>query len=118
MTYDEFVQAWVQARKESGLLLLGAHEGKETLDTRSLSRTFETYVEPLGGQEAEPFHIAAALSWRWDALMTARTATTEEDMLTVVLGRERVWGHKVRTERSPLRVDVALRASVPPTDTC
>ena len=113
MTYEEFMQAWVLARKESGLPLLGAHEGKETLDTRSLSRTFEMYVEPLGGQEAEPFHIAAALSWRWDALMTARTATTEEDMLTQVLGRERVGGHKVRTEPSPLRVDVSLRASLP-----
>jgi hypothetical protein len=34
-------------------------------------------------------------------------------MLTEVLGRERVWGHKVRTERSPLRVDVTLSASLP-----
>ena len=113
VTYDEFKHAWILARQESGLPLLSAYEGDETLDPRSLSRTFETFVEPLGGQEAEPFHVAAALSWRWDALATARTVTTEEDMLTEVLGRERVWGHKPRTERSPLRVDVSLRASLP-----
>ncbi len=113
MTYDEFKHAWILARRESGLPLFSADEGNETLDTHSLSRTFETLVEPLGGQEAEPFTIAAALSWRWDALATARTLTTEEDILTEVFGRERVWGHKPKTERSPLRVDVSLRASLP-----
>lgn len=113
MTYEEFVQAWIAARRESGLPLLSAHEGNETLDLRSTDRTLETFVEPLGGQEAEPFHVAAALSWRWDALLTARTATTEEDMLTEVLGRERVSGNKVRTDCSVLRVDATLRASLP-----
>jgi hypothetical protein len=113
VTYEEFVQAWISARRESGLRLMSVHEGNETIDPRSLTRTFETFVEPLGEQEAEPFHVAATLSWTWHALMTARTATTEEDMLTEVLGRERVWGRKVKTERSPLRVDVKLSASLP-----
>jgi hypothetical protein len=113
LTYDEFKQTWGRALRDSGLPILSAHEGKETLDLRSMDRAFESYVEPLGGQEAEPFHVAATLSWRWDAVATAPTVTTEEDMLTEVLGRERVWGHKVRTERSPLRVDVSLHASLP-----
>lgn len=113
MTYEEFKQAWIAARRESGLPLASAHEGEETLELRSLDRIFETFVEPLGGQEAEPFRVSAALSWRWDALLAARSATTEEDMLTEVLGRERVSGHKVRTERSPIRMDVTLRASLP-----
>jgi hypothetical protein len=112
MTYDELKQAWIAARRESGLPLFSGYEGNETLDLRSQARTFETFVEPVGGQEAEPFHVGASLSWRWDALLTARSATTEEDMLTEVLGRERVRGHKVKTERSPLRVDVSLRASL------
>jgi hypothetical protein len=99
VTYDEFKQTWGLALRDSGLPILSAHEGKETLDLRSMDRGFESYVEPLGEQEAEPFHVAAVLSWRWDALATARTVTTEEDMLTEVLGRERVWGHKVRTGR-------------------
>ena len=59
------------ARRESGLPLVSAYDGDETLDVRSLGRTFETFVEPLGGQEAEPFHVAASLSWRWDAVATA-----------------------------------------------
>jgi hypothetical protein len=113
VTYDEFRQAWIAARRESELPLLSAHEGEESLDLGSLARTFKTFVEPVGGQEADPFHVAAALSWRWDALLTARSATTEEDMLTEVLGRERVWGHKVNTERSPMRIDVTLSASLP-----
>jgi hypothetical protein len=113
VTYEEFEHAWISARRESGLRLMSAHEGNESLDLRSLSRTFETFVEPLGGQEAEPFHVVATLGWRWDALHTARSKTTEEDMLTEVLGRERVRGHKVRTERSAIRVDVKLSASLP-----
>jgi hypothetical protein len=52
VTYDEFQHAWILARQESGLPLLSAYEGDEMLDPRSLSRTFETFVEPLGGQEA------------------------------------------------------------------
>jgi hypothetical protein len=95
------------------LPLLSAHEGDETIEPRSLDRTFRSDLGPLGIQEAEPFYVGATISWRWHALMTARTATTEEDMLAELLGRERVWGRKVKTERSPLRVDVTLRASLP-----
>ena len=111
MTYDEFKQAWIAARRESGLPLLSAHEGKEALDLRFHARTFETVVEPVGGQQAEPFHVAAALAWRWDALHTARSATTEDDMLTEMFGRERA--AKAKTERPRLRVDVSMRASLP-----
>jgi hypothetical protein len=66
-------------------------------------------VEPSGGQHAEPFHVTAALKFRWDALQTARTNTTEEDLLRELLGLERT--RRPRTERPWLRVDVTLRAS-------
>lgn len=75
-----------------------------------VDRTAETVVAPLG-QDVEPFHVGATMSWRWDSLNTARTATTEEDMLTELLGRE--GGGRVKTERPWLRVDVTLRASLP-----
>jgi hypothetical protein len=52
-----------------------------------MDRTVKFLVGALG-QDAEPFHIGATLSWRWDSLHTARTATTEEDLLTELLGRE------------------------------
>lgn len=110
MTYDEFKQAWSRALHDSGLPHVGAREGKETLDLRSMDRTFESYVEPLGGQDAGPFHVAATLSWRWDSFLTARTATTEEDMLSELIGREKA--HEVQTEPSWLRVDVKLHASL------
>lgn len=60
--------------------------------------------------QAGPFHVAAELSWRWDALQTARTATTEEDVLMEWLGRD---GYYLVTERPWLRVDVTLRATLP-----
>jgi hypothetical protein len=50
------------------------------------------------------------LSWRWDALQTARTATREEDVLEELLGRD---GYNLVTERPWLRVDVTLRATLP-----
>ncbi len=63
-----------------------------------LHRFVKSFVEPYGGQHAEPFHVSAALAYRRDALQTARTARTEEGMLD--------------TARPWLRVDVTLRASV------
>jgi predicted XRE-type DNA-binding protein len=30
----------------------------------------KSFVEPGGGQSAEPFHISAALEYRWDSLQT------------------------------------------------
>ena len=55
--------------------------------------------------------MTAGLSWRWDALQEARTATTEEDMLTSLLGHDAA--DTVDTERPWLRVDVVLRATMP-----
>ncbi len=111
MTYEEFKQAWIYALRESGLPRMSAHEGTETLNLRHLDRRFESFVEPVGGQQAEPFHVAASLAWRWDALFTARTNSTEEDMLTAVLGRD--VNRKARTARSAMRVDVTLSANLP-----
>jgi hypothetical protein len=68
-------------------------------------------VEPLGRQDNPPFRISAAFEYRWDALQSARTATTEEDLLGGVLGRDDA--RKVRTDPPWLRVDVTLRASLP-----
>jgi len=110
MTYDELKHVWISALRESTLPLLGIDPVQETIDLRSMDRSAKSFVGPLG-QDAEPFHIGASLSWRWDSLNTARTATTEEDLLTELLGRES--GSRVKTERPWLRIDVSLRASLP-----
>jgi hypothetical protein len=76
-----------------------------------MDRRYEIYLEPFGVQRAKPFHVTAKLSWRWDVLLTARTRTTEGEVLTEMLGREEAQG--VQTARPWLRVDLALHASAP-----
>ncbi len=109
MTYEEFKQAWVWALRESTLPILGGEPVEENLGLRSMERVVKSFVEPFGGQHAAPFHVSAALEYRWDALQTARTASTEEDMIQELLGLDR--SRKPRTEKPFLRVDVTLRAS-------
>jgi hypothetical protein len=75
-----------------------------------MTRTYRTVVERYRLQRAGPFHVTAELSWRWDALQTARTAAREEDVLMELLGRD---GYDLVTKRPWLRVDVILRASLP-----
>jgi hypothetical protein len=55
--------------------------------------------------------VTASLSWRWGALQTARTNTTEEDVLTEMLGRNDLVG--APTERPWIRVDIVLKATLP-----
>jgi hypothetical protein len=110
VTYDEFKQSWIWALQQSALPIIGGGSVDETLDLRMMDRVVKSAVEPLGRDDSPPFHISAILEYRWDALQHARTATTEEDLLTELLGRENV--EKVRTERPWLRVDVTLRASL------
>jgi hypothetical protein len=110
--YEDFKTAWNEALRESRLPSIGGVDGgEETLDLRSMDRTYQVYVEPLGGQHQQPFHVTAKLWWRWDAALTARMRTTEEDLLTELLGRE--GNHEIETARPWLRVDIALCASAP-----
>jgi hypothetical protein len=110
VNYDEFKAAFLAALKESKLPTISVAPGEETLNLRSMDRTFTVYVEPMGRQIGGPFHVTGAISWRWDALQTARTATTEEDLLAELLGREE--GRDIETERPWLRIDIQLRASL------
>lgn len=95
--------------RESKLELIGLRP-RETIDLASTDRTFKVFVEPMGGSDAEPFHVSAVLSWTWDSLNTARAATTEEDMLTELFGREA--DSDFVTELPRLRIDVELRAGL------
>jgi hypothetical protein len=74
-----------------------------------MERTCRSFVEPTGGQHAEPFHVTAMLEFRWDALETAWTNTTEEYVLHELLGLDRT--RRPRTAMPWLRIDVTLRAS-------
>jgi hypothetical protein len=82
----------------------------ETIDLGDMSRTYRIFVKLYRAQRAGLFHVMAELSWRWDALQTARTATREEDVLEELLGRD---GYYLVTERPWLRLDVTLKATLP-----
>src|SRR5690554_6546130 len=110
MQYEQFLSAWNYALRESRLRTIGVHP-EERLDTRNLDREYKVYLEPLGGQDAEPFTVTAAVWFRWDALNTARVSTTEEDMLTILLGH--VDAGLVQTEPPNIRIDIELHATLP-----
>jgi hypothetical protein len=108
--YDTFRQIWIKALHASRLPNLGPH-ATELLDIRHLERSYRSYVEPLGGQDAPPFHVTAELSWVWHATNTVRGTRTDSDMLSEMLGRDQV--EELVTDRPFIRVDIKLRASGP-----
>lgn len=110
VNYDAFKSAFLAALAESGLPTMGPPPHAETLDLRSTDREVKVYVEPIGAHDRRqggPFHVSGTISWRWDALLTARTRTNEEDMLREILGHDRM---ETKTESPWIRVDVKLRA--------
>ena len=110
MTYEEFVRQWSEALRASGLPIFGVG-AEEKLDLHSLDRSYEIRLEPVGGQDAEPFTVAARLGWRWTALHTARSTRREEEVLTELHGRDGA----IELETVPpwLRVDIVLSAALP-----
>jgi hypothetical protein len=82
----------------------------EAVELDWLNRTYRISVSLRGVQRAGPFYISAGLSWKWDAALAARSATTEENLLIEVLGRD---GYYLVTEQPWLRVDLTLRATLP-----
>lgn len=109
MNYEQFKELWTGALRESGLLILGVRPIDESLDLSSTDRRCKTCVLPPSNQLAAAFHATASLEFRWDALQTARTHTTEEGMLQELFGVDRT--RNPRTEVPWLRVDVTLHAS-------
>jgi len=109
VNYESYRSAFEEALRESKLRMIGL-EGEESLDVRSLDRSYEVHVEPFGGQDAEPFFVAASISFSWDALSTARTTTREEDTLVELYGLDGV--PKRKTIRPYHRIDIKLNASL------
>lgn len=110
MDYETFRAIWTGALQQSRLPTIGLH-ATEMLDTRTLARSYKVHVEPVGGQDAPPFHVTSTLSWRWTALNTSRGIYRDEDTLSEMLGREQT--EDLVTERPCIRVDIELSASAP-----
>lgn len=109
MNYDQFRAIWHEALGEAGLMPFSLFLS-ETVDIRGMSRAYRVLTSLRSVQRAGPFHIVAELSWKWDACLSARAETTEEDLLIEILGRD---GYYLVTERPWVRVDVTLKATVP-----
>jgi hypothetical protein len=109
MDYDTFRALWHETLSAAGLSPFIPWP-TETIDVRGMNRTYRIYVSPPGMRSTRPFTVTATLSWRWDALHAARSATTEEGLLTELFGRV---GYDLVTERPWLRVDVTLNATLP-----
>lgn len=110
MDYDLFRTAWEEARHAARLQMIGLY-ARETLDIRHLDREYEAYVEPLGGQDAPPFHVTAKLSWRWTNLTTVRGVLCDEDVLAEMVGRDQSEG--LVSDNPYVRVDIELSAKAP-----
>jgi hypothetical protein len=109
MNYDLFRMLWHEALESANLVNL-PFQPIETVELDGMSRTHEITVALSSTQPASPFYVTATLSWRWDAALSARGATTEEDLLVDILGQD---GYYLVTEQPWLRVDVILNATVP-----
>lgn len=84
MTYEQFHTAWYEALTEAGMWSF-LSPPTETVDLGQMRRTYQVYVHLGRSQQVEPFHVTASLSWTWDALQAARSATREEDVLIALL---------------------------------
>jgi hypothetical protein len=104
MQYEAFRAAFDEALRESRLTTIGQW-GKESLD-----RTYEVYVHAVGARKAEPFWPSAKLSFRWDSLTTARTATNEVDAIMTLFGADAV--PKRNTIKPSTRIDIELHATL------
>ena len=58
----------------------------ETIDLSTTTRRCKAAAGGFIPQPAEPFHVSASVSFRWNPFESARTFTTEEDLVTELLG--------------------------------
>ena len=108
MEYEQFRTRFLEALDAAGLMR-ALPWPVEAVSLDSMSRTYRIIVRRTA-QQPRPFYVSATLSWKWDAALAARSATTEEDLLIGLLGRD---GYYLVTEQPWLRVDVTLTASLP-----
>ena len=108
MDYDTFRTLWHEALTQAGLVIYPLRPA-ETIDVQRMSREYKIYLPLDQKDQPRPFYVSVELSWRWDALQSARAATTEEDMVMELLGEDE---YDRETERPWLRIDVILHANL------
>jgi len=110
MDYQEFTDLWLESLEQVRFPGLHLLRPSETIDIHSMVRTYMGYLWWPETPETKVFNVTAEISWVWDALLSARFATTEEDMLMQIYGD---FGIHQDTEPPWLRIDLTLHASLP-----
>jgi hypothetical protein len=108
MNYQEFVYLWGNALRRARFPYLHPSFSHETVDLRSMDRTYRVYLHGSEMDVSKLFHVSAEVSWVWDTLLSARFATTEEDLLMQIYEDFDV--HE-DTDLPWLRMDIVLNAS-------
>lgn len=110
MNYQEFRDLWHAALKAARLQIPYPIGPTEQINLRDMSRSYELIIYGGANPKCEPFHLTATIEWDWDATLSARYETTEEDMLMQVFGDFGI--HDDDTVPPRLRMDVSLSAGV------
>lgn len=109
MNYDGFRGLWQETLRQARFPWTGP-EPSEKIDLRSMDRHYRAFLWWPDRRNQKVFSISAEIAWRWDALLSARFATTEEDMLMQL---DMEGGYHKDSDPPLLRIDVTLHASVP-----
>jgi hypothetical protein len=110
MNYQVFRDLWHDALREARLQIPYPEGPTETIDLSNMTRSYELILYGGSHPKSEPFHMTAKIEWDWDATLSARYATTEEDMLMQIFGDFGI--HTEDTIPPILRMDVCLSAGV------
>ncbi len=80
MDYRNFRSLWDESLNANRPIFSGPLWPDETIDTRTMDRSYSLYVGwQRKSQRDDKFHVTAHLEWKWDALLSARFSTTEDD---------------------------------------
>ncbi len=110
MNYQEFRDLWHDTLRAAHLQIPYPIGPTERINLRNMSRSYELVIYGGMHPKCEPFHVTASITWDWDATLSARYATTEEDMLMEIYGDFGI--HDDDTVSPILRMDVCLSAGV------
>ena len=111
MNYQEFRDLWHKALKAARLQIPYPIGPTEKIDLSDMSRSYELILYGESHPKSDPFLLTVTITWDWDALLSARYATTEEDMLMQIFGDFDIRDDE--TVPPQLRMDVCLTANLP-----
>lgn len=110
MRYAEFRDRLEAALHAEGLFFPGADRRVETIDLADTVRSWKVNVYRAAPDDTKPFDVSAVIGFEWSPVDAARAYTSEEDLVTELVGRRR---RSPRTERRWMRVDLSLHANLP-----